>query len=79
MPKYRISCVFLTVNIKGLKVVEAPLTGGLQLLKIGQMTVLAGGPADLINETTPLMKSYTGLLELMRSPLWSIQRTETKP
>ena len=47
--------------------VEAPLTGGLQLLKIGQMTVLAGGPADLINETTPLMKSYTGLLELVRS------------
>ena len=62
-----LSCIILTVNIKGLKVVEAPLTGGLQLLKIGQMTVLAGGPADLINETTPLMKSYTGLLELMRS------------
>ena len=53
-------------NNKGLKVIEAPLTGGLQLLKIGQMTVLAGGPAELINETIPLMKSYTDERRILR-------------
>ena len=50
----------------GMKVVEAPLTGGLQLLKIGQMTVLAGGPKDLINTTLPLMQSYTNEKRILR-------------
>ena len=53
----------------GIKVVEAPLTGGLQLLKIGQMTVLAGGPKDLINSTLPLMQSYTNEKRILRFEL----------
>ena len=50
----------------GIKVVEAPLTGGLQLLKIGQMTILAGGPQDLIKYCTPLMRSYTDEKRILR-------------
>ena len=46
--------------------VEAPLTGGLQLLKIGQMTILAGGPQDLIKYCTPLMRSYTDEKRILR-------------
>ena len=45
---------------------EAPLTGGLQLLKIGQMTILAGGPQDLIKYCTPLMRSYTDEKRILR-------------
>ena len=57
----------------GIKVVEAPLTGGLQLLKIGQMTVLAGGPNRLINSTLPLMQSYTNEKRILRFELDQFQ------
>ncbi|XP_013401163.1 uncharacterized protein LOC106167038 [Lingula anatina] len=44
---------------RGLKMLEAPLTGGLELLKAGLMTVFVGGDTEDMKKYEPLIRSYT--------------------
>lgn len=54
------------VVAKGGKMLEAPITGGLEALKKGQMTVFMAGEMELAQEMTPMMEDiyqkviYTG-------------------
>jgi len=54
------------VITKGGRMLEAPVTGGLEALKKGQMTTLIAGDKDLADEMTPLLEDiycnvlYTG-------------------
>ena len=43
-------------EVKGIRVLEAPLTGGLTLLKQGKMTVLVGGDRELYEQCLPILK-----------------------
>ena len=51
---------------RGGRMLEAPVTGGLEALKKGQMTVFLAGEADLAREMRPMMEDiyqkviYTG-------------------
>lgn len=51
---------------RGGRMLEAPVTGGLEALKKGQMTVFLAGEADLAQEMRPMMEDiysnviYTG-------------------
>ncbi len=42
---------------KGIRVLEAPVTGGVHLAAQGVITVLAGGDKDLFDEQTPALKA----------------------
>ncbi|XP_064642555.1 2-hydroxy-3-oxopropionate reductase-like [Lineus longissimus] len=44
---------------RGLNMLEAPLTGGLELLKAGQMTVLVGGDKQVLDRYERIIRSYT--------------------
>ncbi len=43
---------------RGIKVLEAPLTGGYALLCAGMMTVLVGGDKELLAKNLPLLRHY---------------------
>lgn len=42
--------------MKGIKVLEAPVTGGMALLKQGKMTVLVGGDRQLFEDCLPILQ-----------------------
>jgi len=44
----------------GVAMLEAPVTGGVHLAARGQITVLAGGPADLIDRHRPALEAIGG-------------------
>ncbi|CAH1232588.1 HIBADH [Branchiostoma lanceolatum] len=44
---------------RGVDMLECPLTGGMELLKAGLMTVLVGGDKTVLNQYEPLIRSYT--------------------
>jgi 3-hydroxyisobutyrate dehydrogenase len=50
---------------KGVHSLEAPLTGGYELLQRGMMTVLVGGRAEVLAVARPVIKSYTETILLM--------------
>lgn len=45
---------------KGVHALEAPLTGGMALLKEGNMTVFVGGDQSTFQNSKEMMGSYTG-------------------
>lgn len=47
---------------RGITMLEAPLTGGLELLRAGMMTVLAGGERETVEAMRPLMESYANTI-----------------
>lgn len=44
----------------GIRAIEAPLTGGMALLRKNMMTVFVGGEEDAVQECKPLIDVYTG-------------------
>jgi 3-hydroxyisobutyrate dehydrogenase len=44
---------------RGVRYLEAPLTGGVTLLKAGKMTVYMGGEPDVAEEALPVLRCYT--------------------
>ncbi|KXJ23312.1 uncharacterized protein LOC110250796 [Exaiptasia diaphana] len=44
----------------GIRAIEAPLTGGMALLRKNMMTVFVGGDEDAVQESKPLIDVYTG-------------------
>ena len=46
-------------NARGIRMLEAPLTGGIELIRQFKMTVSLGGPTSLVEEMKPLLENYT--------------------
>ncbi|XP_074653923.1 2-hydroxy-3-oxopropionate reductase-like [Tubulanus polymorphus] len=44
---------------RNVNMLEAPLTGGLELLKAGLMTVLVGGDENVLRKYEPIVRTYT--------------------
>lgn len=54
-------------DAKGIRVLEAPVTGGVHLAARGEITVLAGGDKALFDEMTPILQSIGNKLFHMGS------------
>ena len=50
---------------KGIGVLEAPVTGGMALLKQGKMTVLVGGDKQLFQDCAPILQQSSKMVLYM--------------
>jgi 3-hydroxyisobutyrate dehydrogenase len=50
---------------KGVRVLDAPVSGGDQAARAGKLTVMVGGEADAYEEALPIFRSYAGLVTLL--------------
>lgn len=63
--KGRILFNLLFQGKKGIGVLEAPVTGGMALLKQGKMTVLVGGDKQLFQDCVPILEQSTKMVLYM--------------
>lgn len=56
---------FYSKGKKGIGVLEAPVTGGMALLKQGKMTVLVGGDKQLFHDCTPILQQSSKMVLYM--------------
>jgi 3-hydroxyisobutyrate dehydrogenase-like beta-hydroxyacid dehydrogenase len=47
---------------KGVHVLDAPVSGGEQAARAGELTVMVGGDADAFEEVLPVIRTYAGLV-----------------